>query len=303
MAQSWNLSANLFGFSDKESDGEVLFYKIFEVFIVWGTIYLAWMWGEYILRISDVVLPLGLAIYVDVSFMFGNSLPLINAGLISALVVLGFFRVTRYAYLVAFFLLHLQYAARFTLGEIPHSANMFGMIVLGIGLAMVLFHKPAYQRRFTIGFTYFFLGLGYTLAAFSKLIGTGITWSDGRHLWMWVNEKGIDAFAKSGVLEFNALQELILSEHWIATAFLTIGLLSEFVAFGVWWRRFRMLVMLAIFALHTGIYFVMNILFILSMYELVLLAFPWAVWLDWVLARSAGERVLRPLVSFSHRFA
>lgn len=303
MAHSWNLSANLFGFEKEETAGEALFFKIFEVFIAWGTIYLAWYWGTYILRISDVVLPLGLAIYVDMSFMFGNSLPLINAGLITALTLLGFFRVTRYAYLIAFLLLHLQYAARFTLGEIPHSANMFGMIVLGIGLAMLLFKNPTYRRRFTIGFTYFFLGLGYTLAAFSKFIGTGITWSDGRHLWMWVNEKGIDAFAKSGVLEFNALQQLILNEHWVATAFLTIGLLSELVAFAVWWRRFRMPVMLAILALHTGIYLVMNILFVLSMYELVLLAFPWALWIDRLLERTTYARLLDPLVRFSQRFA
>ena len=297
------LAANLFDFERAETPGEVLFFKGFELFVAVFTAYLAWTWGLYILRISDVVLPLGIAYYVDVSFMFGNVLPLVNAGVISALALLGFFRVTRYAYFIAFLLLHLQYAARYSLGEIPHSANMFGMTLLGLGLAMLLFRESRYRRRFTLGFAYFYIGLGYTLAAFSKLVGSGLGWSDGRHLWMWIYEKSIDAFAKTGVLDYNLLQRLLLSDHGIATVFLTVGLLTEFFAFLMWWRRLRTPTILAVIALHFGIFFVMNIMFTLSVVELVLLAFPWAAWLDHGLERAGDTAWLRRIHGVSLRFA
>lgn len=280
---------NLFDFEREETPGEILFFRIFEGFVVLATLKLAWEWGFYIRRISDVVLPLGIAQYIDVSFLFASGLSLLNAGLITALVGLGFFRVTRYAYLAAFLLLHLQYAARYVLGEIPHSANMLGMTLLGLALAMLCFGAPALRRRFTLGFTYFFVGLGYTVSAFCKLVGTGPLWVDGRHLWLWIHEKAIDVFAKSGALELNWMQELALSDYWIATAFLTIGFLSELSAFLIWWKPFRLPVGLAVIGLHLGIHFVMNILFLLSLIELVLLTFPWARWIDGTLGRIGAR--------------
>lgn len=297
------LFKQLFDFDRPETPGEVLFFKLFELFIVYATLNLAWQWGFYTLRISDIVLPLGMARYVDVSFMFGDVLPLVNAALITILAVLGFFRVGRFAYLAAFLLLHLQYAARFSLGEIPHSANMLGMTLLGLALAMAAFDEARPRRRFTMGFTYFFVGLGYTLAAFCKLIATGPSWADGSHLWMWVFEKGVDAYAKTGVFGFNFLQELILGSHLLATVFLTIGLVTEFFAFLMWWPRFRTPVVLGVIALHVGIYVVMNILFIFSMYELIFLAFPWAVWIDRALRHATVRALLRPLQGLSLRFA
>lgn len=296
------LFENLFDFEREATTGEAVFFKLFEVFVVSATLYLAWSWGAYILRISDVVLPLGLAQYIDVSFMFGNALPFINAGLISLLLFLGFFRISRYTYLVAFLLLHLQYAARYSLGEIPHSANMMGMTLLAIALAMLVFDDAIKRRRFALGFTYFFVGLGYTLAGISKLIGTGVHWSDGRHLWMWINEKGIDAFSKTGILDYNWLQSLSLEHYWVATLFLTFGVITELAAFLIWWKRFRTPVIIGVLGLHIGIYIVMNIMFYLSFIELLFLGFPWAVWIERSLQKSSSP-LLNPVKKMSHKFA
>lgn len=288
---SMNLADNLFDFDRTETSGEVVFGRLFELFVAYFTVRLAWEWGQYITRISDVVLPLGIANYIDVSFMFGNALPLVNAVLITALAVIGFVRLTRYAYLAAFLLLHLQFATRFSLGEIPHSSNVLGMTLLGLALAVVLFDAERLRRRFTLGFTYFFVGLGYTSAAFCKLIGTGLTWPDGRHLWMWIYEKDVDAFAKTGLLEHNGLQALALSDHTVATVMLAGSLLAELLAISMWWKRFRAPMVLAVIGLHVGIYFVMGIMFKITLLELILLALPWAVWIDRLLPDRAATRL------------
>lgn len=286
-----NLVDNLFEPDREETAGEVIFFRLFELFVAYFTIRLAWDWGTYITRISDVVLPLGIANYIDVSFMFGNSLPYMNAGLITALVVIGFLRWGRYAYLGAFLLLHFQFATRFTLGEIPHSSNVLGMTLLGLALALVFFQQGRHRRRFTMGFTYFFLGLGYTSAAICKLIGTGITWPDGRHLWMWINEKAIDTAAKTGAIEYNWLQELALSDYWVATAMLAGSLLAEMGAILMWWKRLRTPMVLIVIGLHLGIYYIMNIMFLITLLELILLALPWAVWIERLLPAPAVRKL------------
>ena len=291
-----SLLRNLFDFESEESRGDVLFFRLFELFIALGVMKLAWEWGAYTLRISDVVLPLGIARFVDVSFMFGSPLPLINAGVITAMVAVGFFRLGRMAYAGAFLLMLLQYAARYSLGEIPHSSNMLGMTLLGLALSMLIFTDERYQRRFTLGFTYFFIGLGYSLAGWSKLIATGPTWPDGHHMWMWIHEKAIDSFAKSGVLEFNFFQQLLLSEVWISTFVLALGLLTELAAFLMWWRRLRVPVIVGVLALHTGIYLVMGIFFTLAFWELVLLALPLPAWLQALSERGAWLRPMERLV-------
>jgi len=290
-AGSTNLFDNLFEFDREETDGEIIFFRLFELFVVYFTIRLAWEWGQYIPRISDVVVPPGIANYIDVSFMFESPLPLVNAGLITALAVVGFLRLNRYAYFAAFLLLHLQFATRFTLGKIPHSSNVLGMTLLALALAMIFFDGGRYRRRFTMGFTYFFVGLGYTSAAFCKLIGTGITWPDGHHLWMWIHEKDIDTLAKTGVLQHNWLQELVLSDYWIATAMLTVSLLTELLAVLMWWKRFRTPMVLAVIGLHIGIYYVMNITFQITFLELILLALPWAVWIEHLLPGRTVDRL------------
>ena len=282
----------LFDADRAETPGDRLFFRLFELFVALGGTYLACSWGLYILRISDVVLPLGIAQYIDVSFMFEHYLSIVNALLISLLLLVGFLRWWRFAYAAAFTLLHLQFAARYSLGEIPHSPNMLGMTLLGLSLAVVLYRDDDQRRRFTLGFTYFFVGLGYTLAGISKLIGTGITWPDGRHLWLWIYEKSIDKYAKFGTLELNGLQEMALDSHLIATAFLTVALLTELASFLVWWRPFRFPVMFAVLGLHIGIYFVMNLIFSLSLIELALLAFPWPALFNTLSARFAWMSIV-----------
>lgn len=299
-----SLFRNLFDFERPETSGERLFFKLFEAFVVGGSLYLAWSWAMYIQRISDVVLPLGIAQYIDISFLFGTYPPLINAALMTVLLLLGFFRKgERYAYMAGFLLLHFQYAARYSLGEIPHSSNVLGMTLLLLALAMIAFTEPRLRRRFTLGTTYFFVGLGYTLAGISKLIGTGFHWSDGRHLWMWINEKAIDSYAKTGILAFNFVQEMALANTFIATALLTFGLVTELLAVLMWWKKFRYPVIWAVLVLHVGIFLSMNIIFKLSMIELTLLGFPWAVWLDAALRRSDDASALQKLDAFSLRYA
>lgn len=278
-----NLSENLFDFDLPDSAGQRIVRKVFELFVAVATCYLAWTWGLYTLRIADVVLPLGVARYLDISFMHGNSLPVWNAALISLLAVLGFggFKgVGRWAYSAAFVLLVFQYAARFSLGEIPHSANLVGMGLLGIALGRLFFDDPLNGGRFSIGFSYLFIGLAYVFAAWSKLIATGIYWPDGSHLWMWIHEKAVDEIARSGFVELNMAQELALNSRFVATTFLAIGLMTEFFAFLVWFKRFRYATMLAILGLHMGIWMTMDILFALSVWELSILGLPWAVWID-----------------------
>ncbi|MEM8486833.1 MAG: hypothetical protein AAF564_14870 [Bacteroidota bacterium] len=283
------ISRELFDFEREETQGELVFFKLFELFIMGSAIHMAWDWGFYILRISDLVLPLGIANYFDVSIFFGNGASLVIAGLIAILCVLGFFRINKYSYLAAFLLFHLQFATRYTLGEIPHSSNVVGMTVLGFATAMLVFSDARVRRRFTMGYTYFFVGLGYFMAAICKLIGTGIFWSDGRHLWIWIHEKAVDAMGYTGLLNYNFLQEIALSSVSFATIILTIGLLSEFFAWAMWWRKFRMVTLFAVLALHMGIYLVMNIMFWHTFWELILLALPWAKWIDMVLANRTNK--------------
>lgn len=290
------LSQELFDYDREETTGEIVFFKLFELFIGVSAIHMAWDWGLYILRISDIVLPLGIANYIDVSFLFGNGLSLGVAGLVTLFVALGFFRVHNYAYLIAFLFLHLQFAARYTLGEIPHSSNVVGMTLLGFATAMILFENAKVRRRFTMGYTYFFVGLGYTLAGICKLIGTGFFWSDGRHLWIWIHEKAVDAMGYTGILDYNVMQELALASVFFATISLTFGILSELFSWLMWWRRFRLPILLAVLALHVGIYVLMNIMFWHTFWELILLAFPWAKWIDAYLAKRSFDVHRMPLV-------
>lgn len=294
------IAKELFDYERSETPGELLFFRLFELFIVYSAIAWVWKWGLYILRISDLVLPLGIANYVDVSVFFNNGSSLVIAGLTTLFLLMGMLRVTKYAYMISFLLLHLQFATRYTLGEIPHSSNIMGMTVLAFATAAFVFpgSSPAQssqRRRFTMGYTYFFVGLGYTLAAVCKLIATGPTWSDGRHLWIWVHEKAVDSMGKSGLLEYNWLQEFALSNYFFATTILTFGLLSELFAWLMWWRKLRTPVVLAVMGLHLGIFGVMNIMFWHTFWELLLLAFPWAVWLDKLLGNKIDKLTSIPL--------
>ena len=284
------LSENLFGFEEPDSTGQYVFRTALEAFIIVSTCYLAWTWGLYTLRISEVVLPLALARVVDISFMFGNSYPIVNAVLISVLALVGFSKMSRWAYSVAFVLLVLQYSARFSQGEIPHSANLIGMALLGFAIGAILFSDDILRSKFGTGFNYFFLGSAYFSSAISKLVATGISWPDGRHLWMWINEKAVDEIARTGALQLNAIQEMALESISVSTFFLAFGLIAELGALLLWYKRTRIFAVWMIFFMHIGIYLTMDITFKLSMLELILLGIPIAHLTDqWIEKKMPPE--------------
>ncbi len=276
-----SVADNLFENGRELSRGELLFYKLFELFIMGYVIKMSWDWGVYTLRNQEVVLPLGLANYIDVSFMFGNSLPLILAGIITLLTVIAFFRIgTNWIYLVVLILFHFQHVTRFSQGEIPHSANLIGMTLFCFAIGIFFFRGADKRWRFIFGSMIFFIGLGYTSAAISKLIGTGITWADGRHLWLWMAEKGVDILSREGEFSPNWLQSLAYTHVTAATLILLIGWVTEWIGILMWWKKFRPYVITAILGMHFGITLTMNIRFDAFVMQLILVGYPWYLLLD-----------------------
>ena len=283
------LSRQLFDFGREDTTGQRIHFRLLELFLLFYTIRFGWTWGEYIQQnISEVMLPLGLAQYIDISFMFDHHIALGNAVLIAGLLVVGFFRLWRPAYAIALLLFHFQYVARYSLGEISHGSNLVGMGILTLGLAHLFFRDDLHRRRFTFGTLYFFIGLGYTSAAVSKLIGTGITWPSGQHLLMWIMERKVDTISKFGAFDPNLLQELVLQNYHWGTLFLLFGLVAEGASFLMWFRRYRYYVVMLVVGMHIGIVFTMNIFFEASTYMLILLGLPWGRIFDWGYAQLPG---------------
>ncbi len=294
----WKLGENLFDPNVGESLGSKVFFRLLELFLVYAAISKAWGWAAYLEQMQFVVLRLGIANYIDPSWMFGTWPGRMNAALISAMMLVGFFRLWRGAYLVAALALIWQFSARYCLGEIPHSTNLAGTTLLIMGVGFAAFADPAWRTRFIVGMTYFYAGVAYSLAAVSKLIGTGITWPHGRHMQLWIHEKSVDSFSKFGSYDLNWLQQLILEHQWVGTVVLSFGLLSEAAGFLMWWKKLRMPVIAAILGLHLGIHIVMGIFFHLNMIQLVLMGLPIAT----LYAKVQGHQVLRPLERFIERF-
>lgn len=294
------LRNGLYGGGD-ERPVDVLFYKIVETYIVYRALEYCWQWGFFIQDIGDVVLPLGIANYVDVRFMFENGVSTAVAGVASALILAGYLRYGRYSYLIGFALFHLLFAARFCLGEIPHSSNFVGLAILLFGIAPLLHDNGTARRRFALGTLIFFIGLAYTTGAFSKLVATGVTWADGRHLWIWIAEKAADKYSEFGTLTYNPLQRLILDHWWLSTLSLTYGVITEFCAPAFWFRKTRPYAALALLGLHAGIFGTMRIMFSASMVIIALVGFPWA---DWLQKRfpSAATRLSASAASVLVRF-
>lgn len=272
---------NLYGHPEKVTNSHIIYLKIFEFFVAFKTIDYAWEWGLYTLKITDVVLPLGIATMIDISFMHGNILPLVNASIITVLTIITFFRIGwNWQYMVIFVLLHIQYVARFSIGEIPHSANLLGMALFSFAVGLLFFHTRESKYRFIIGFTVFYIGLGYVSASISKLIGTGIFWVDGRHLWLWTAEKATDALSRHGEFEYNLVQILALKSTAIATVILIIGIATEFFGFLMWFRKTRPFITIAIIGMHVGVMLSMNIRFDTFITELIIIGFPWPEWYE-----------------------
>lgn len=292
----------IFRFNDTETPGQALHFKILELYMVYHAIWTVWYWGRYTLRISDVVLPLGIAQYIDITFMYGNMLPLYNAALISALLVLAFFRlVPSYSYMIALILMHIQYVARYTLGEISHGAHLTAMTLLIFALGVWFFRDSTQQRKFIFGSAFFYVGISYMAAGVSKLIGTGPWWIDGHHLWIWMSEKSIDILSREGVFAYNWLQELAWISRPIATLILLSGLFIELFGVGLWFQKTRWMSTTLIIGMHIGIMMTMNIRFDASIAQMLVMGYAWSWLFDRYLFRgtSAGHRVLTVVNRFS----
>lgn len=290
------LAKELFEPNREETKGEILFFRLFEIFVMSYVIKLSWEWGYYMIRNSEVVLPLGIANYIDVSFMFEHSISLINAAVITLIVIASFFRRgSRWQYFIALLLFHLQYTGRFSQGEIPHSANLIGMSLLSFSIGFIFFKETLKQRRFILGTIIFFTGLGYTSAAFAKLIGTGINWADGNHLWLWIAEKKTDILSRTGTFEYNWVQELALYSRPAATLILIFGWLTELSGILIWWRSLRPYVITGIIMMHIGITLSMNIRFDAFIYELILIGYPWAALMDRYISYIPGAQYAQKL--------
>lgn len=269
------LFKNLFNFEAPQSIGTKVQLRTFEFFTVIYTLLYTWEWAFYIPRLSDVVLPLGLANYINIEIFFGD-LATVNAVIISVCCVIPLLsKRLRWLYAPAFILFHLQYVTRFSQGEIPHSANLVGFSLLGLALAAVFIRDINKSLPFAFGFTLFFLGVGYTSAGISKLVATGITWPDGHHLWLWIGEKSIDILSKTGEFQLNWLQEFALSNRFIATIILTFGLVAELLGCLIWWKRSRPYITIVLIGMHIGIDLAMNIFFKTFTIQLIIMGFPW----------------------------
>ena len=224
------LRKELFPFELPASDGELLFFRVFEALVCVWTLQHAWTWAPFIQRIKAVVLPLGIANYVDVSVLFAHGISYVFAGCLTLLLGLGFFRLTKFAYAGAILLFHVLYAARYSLGEISHGTNFLGYAVLALAIGTWAFRDSrSTLARFVFGFLFFFYGIGYTSAGVCKLIATGWTWPSGEHLALWVGERTVDVTSSTGSFKLNMLQQLALEHRWLGTLVLTFGLLAELV--------------------------------------------------------------------------
>jgi hypothetical protein len=276
-----SLVRQLFDFERAETRGGQLHAQLFELFLLQYAVRWAWEWGLFVRHVPAVVVPQGLAHYLDISPLLGGPGGLVNAALITAAalgVALGRWRRALLPLLLV--ALHLQYVARHCLGKASHGAQFVGMGLLILAVAAWCLPTPAARRRFELGGSLFCMGVGYTLAAFSKLAARGPSWVDGRHLWLWIGEKSIDQFSDSGQWQLNALQRLCLEHLWLATAVLAVGLLTELSGFLLWFRRTRVPITLALIGLHLGIYWTMGILFDAFIYQLIVLGLPWAALFD-----------------------
>lgn len=262
--------------------GELLFFKLFELFIAVYTIKYAWEWGIYSqLRNSEVVLSLGAANYLDVSFFFDHQFALVVAGLMTIGTLLAYVRKgPKWTYLVVMLLLHLQYVTRFSQGEIPHSSNLIGMAVFCFAIGAIFFPGKNKMPRFVLGSIIFFTGLGYTSAFVAKMIGTGINWFDGRHLWLWIGEKSIDILSRNGEWSPNLVQQIALSSTTMASITLLFGWFTEMIGITMWWKKLRPYTTTLIIGMHVGITLSMNIRFDAFVMQLILIGFPWYILID-----------------------
>ncbi|MDZ7694371.1 MAG: hypothetical protein U5K69_25155 [Balneolaceae bacterium] len=286
------LSQNLFNFDRTKSEGELLFFKLFELYILSTVVLVSWQWALAMPEGPDIIFPSGIGRWIDISFMLSSSWAVSNAAAITLLSAAAFFRIqVRWIFFLILLLLHLQYVARFSLGKLPHSVNFLGISLLGFALGFSSFSHQKHRLRFVLGFILFFLGLAYISSALSKLGGTGINWSDGYHLWLWIAEKQVDQFSTTRINTPHMIEQYVQTNYWIATLFLLAGLLTEALGFLLWWRKSRPFIAICLLGLHVGIGLTMDIYFVEMALLVLLIGFPWSDLLDRLLQEKARPRV------------
>jgi len=290
------LKKDLFRPGETETAGQILFFRLFEFFIAYFVIWFAWFWGVYIPNLGEVLLPLGIANYIDISFMFSDIMGIGNAILITLFVIAGYLRMNKFAYLIAMVLFHFHYAARFSQGEISHGSNMVGAALFSLAIAQIAFSDSAERRKFAVGMLIFFIGLGYVTAAFSKFIGTGPSWVDGSHLWLWIGERSTDMLSQHGHFELNLLQKYILQYHWLATIILFFGLLVELFGWLFWFRKTRPYAATLLISMHVGILLSMNINFPKYVYIMIILGYSWHKFFDYLLEKYEQKQPVQFLL-------
>jgi hypothetical protein len=283
--------AQLFGLDRDETRGDVLRFKLLEAFLLSYAVYWAWTWGAFIQKIPSVVAPRGFARDLDLSFLVGTRLGLLNAAIISVCAAAVLFqRGSRLAMPLLIVLLHVQYVARHCLGKVAHGSHYVGLGLLMLAVSVWCMRSATSRRRFAFGATVLFMGAGYMSAGISKLATAGPTWPDGRHLWLWIGEKSVDQLANLGHFQLNALQRLCLDHWWLATGLLIAGLATELSGFLLWFRTTRTLVTLALVGLHLSVFWSMGILFDAYVYQLLIVGLPLPRLIDFLLGRIDARR-------------
>lgn len=277
-----SLKTGLFEPDRGVTPGELLFFKFFELFVLIYTVAFSWGWARYTqLHNYEVVLPLGYANYLDVSLFFDHYISYFFAGTITLLIICAYFRLgSRWLYMIVFILFQILFFTRFSQGEIPHSQSFIGMSVLCLAVGSLIFGGTKSMPRFVLGTLFFFMGLAYTSAFFSKLIGTGINWADGRHLWLWISEKSVDILSREGVYNTNFIQNAALNSTAFASLLLLFGWITEFFGFTMWWSKFRPYIVTLLIGLHLGITISMNIRFDAFVLQFIVVGYPWYKLID-----------------------
>lgn len=270
----------LFNADRKESKGDIMVFLLFETLLVFQVILFSWKWAIVIPQLQYAAHPTGIANYLNITFMFNAPYVYLNATAITLFILLGWFKKGRFFYLLAFLCMHLQYAARFSSGKIAHGSDFTGMALLVFALTAIFITSAEQRRKITVGLFLFFMSLGYTSAAFSKLIGSGLHWVDGSNLILWIREKAVAFWAQDSALKLNVIQQMILHHYRLATGLLTFGLLTELCSFLLCFRKTRWIEASCLILLHLGTLFTLNIHFTFFLTFLVLLGYPWASLFD-----------------------
>lgn len=282
---------NLFEFDKIESGAEWKYFRILEIAIIALVLYSGWEWALHLPNLEKVIDPPGIAGFIDVSFMFGKTASVVVAVLLTVCAIVGLaMKKQKYLYPIAFVLFHLIYVARFSQGKMPHGDNLTGMALLSFALGFIFFKNRLMSYRFSKGMMVFYAGWAYFMAAICKLSVRGLHWADGRHLWLWINERATDTLSQYGAFDSNAMQDFILGSHSFATMNLAGGLFVEFLAFLFWFKKFRPFMAIAFILMHLGILFAMNITFDKYIIILILIAFPWVKWIG----RKKGDAMHLP---------